>query len=412
MIVMKKYMIVCAGISLALFAQSAFAATIEGEVNRWTLDEGTGRSANDAIGGQNGALSGESQGFGWASGKVGTAIGIDGKDGLSIVVPNGVFTGNAGTISVWLKYTTASDRNIVIGAKSVQDQNIYSLLRVDREGRIEFISKSDASGSERRANATKLLNAGEWYHVVFVANGVAYKMYVNGEESPVLGDNIGRWWSQISNQTYAYRIGASEASSRPGVWDGYLDDIRVFSRELTASEVSALYAEGNAASPTVPAGIAPSVTLTSSDTAIEFGGSVLLRWSGMNIESCTASGSWTGARGTSGEEVLVKLGSDASYVLTCSGEGGMTTASVAVAVGAKGATTTPTVATPSSTPGSSTGTLTVVDVTPSAGASQTMTNGSAGEIERVNTIRVKIIELLMKIIELQKELNALKAGAR
>ncbi|HSE35242.1 MAG TPA: LamG domain-containing protein [Candidatus Paceibacterota bacterium] len=403
--IMKHFIILCAGVAFACSASVASAA-IEGEVNRWTFDEGTGRSTNDSIGGQNGIMTGESSGFGWASGKVGTGIGIDGKDGLSIVVPNGIFSGNAGTISVWLKVTTASDRNIVIGAKSVSDHNVYSLLRIDREGRIEFISKAEASGTERRAQATKLLNVGEWYHVVFIANGVGYKVYVNGQESGVLGDNIGRWWSQISNHSYAYRFGASEAPSRPGVFDGYLDDIRVFSRELTASEVAALYTEGNEASPTVPAAIAPAIVLTTSDTTVPFGGSVMLRWNGTNVDSCTASGSWNGAKAVNGEEVHVKIGSASTYTLSCSGRGGMASASVSVAIGTS---TAP--AQPASTTGGSS--LTVEDVTPpstqASSGSQTMTSTSA-EIERVNTIRLKIIELLMKIIELQKQLNALKAA--
>lgn len=400
---MKRFIIVCAGVAFACTASVASAA-MEGEVNRWTFDEGTGRSVGDSIGGQNGVMTGESSGFGWASGKVGTGIGIDGKDGLSVVIPNGAFTGAAGTISVWLKTTTPSDRNIVIGAKSVSDHNVYSLLRIDREGRIEFISKNEAGGTERRAQATKLLNAGEWYHVVFVANGVGYKVYVNGEESSVLGENIGRWWSQISNHTYAYRIGASEAPSRPGVFDGYLDDIRVFSRELTAAEVAALYKEGNEASPTVPAAIAPAITLTSSDATVPFGGSVLLRWNGTNVDSCTASGSWNGTKAVSGEEVHVKIGSASTYTLTCSGKGGVAAASVAVAIG----TSTPQAASGSTTSGAS---LTVEDVTPptsQASGSQTMT--SAAETERKNTIRLQIIELLVKIIELQKQLNALKAA--
>jgi MYXO-CTERM domain-containing protein len=47
---------------------------------------------------------------------------------------------------------------------------------------------------------------------------------------------------------------------------------------------------------------------------------------------CTATGSWSGVRDTSGEEEIATLSSDSSYTLSCAGDGGMADASVTVRV--------------------------------------------------------------------------------
>jgi hypothetical protein len=60
-----------------------------------------------------------------------------------------------------------------------------------------------------------------------------------------------------------------------------------------------------------------------------------LTWSSSNVTSCTASGGWTGARGTSGSEAVGPIQNDTTYQLSCTGSGGnalaMTTVSLRLA---------------------------------------------------------------------------------
>lgn len=71
----------------------------------------------------------------------------------------------------------------------------------------------------------------------------------------------------------------------------------------------------------------PTVTLSASPTSVVSGTSVTLTWSSSNATSCAASGSWTGARATSGSEAVVPAGvANYQYTLTCSGDGGMASA--------------------------------------------------------------------------------------
>ena len=78
-------------------------------------------------------------------------------------------------------------------------------------------------------------------------------------------------------------------------------------------------------------GTGPSVTLTASEEEVGSGSSVDLSWSSDGT-SCSASGDWTGSKGTSGSETVGPLTSDATYTLTCSNNDGSTSRSVSVDV--------------------------------------------------------------------------------
>jgi hypothetical protein len=75
---------------------------------------------------------------------------------------------------------------------------------------------------------------------------------------------------------------------------------------------------------TGPGGSAPTVSLTLSQTRARVGvQSATLSWQSQHATSCTASGGWSGAKGTSGSESVIpnRVGS-ITYSLDCTGPGG------------------------------------------------------------------------------------------
>jgi hypothetical protein len=80
--------------------------------------------------------------------------------------------------------------------------------------------------------------------------------------------------------------------------------------------------------------VAPTVTLAASSTSVQTGGSVTLTWSSTDTTSCVASGGWSGSRPVSGSASVGPLNAPATYVLTCTGDGGSAMASVAIAIAA------------------------------------------------------------------------------
>ncbi len=72
----------------------------------------------------------------------------------------------------------------------------------------------------------------------------------------------------------------------------------------------------------------PTVTLSVNPASVVAGASATLQWSSSNAASCTASGAWTGARPTSGTQIVSQAAAGSYvYTLTCSGAAGTTPAS-------------------------------------------------------------------------------------
>ncbi|HUO68864.1 MAG TPA: GDSL-type esterase/lipase family protein, partial [Gammaproteobacteria bacterium] len=76
----------------------------------------------------------------------------------------------------------------------------------------------------------------------------------------------------------------------------------------------------------------PTVSLQVNPSAVPIGGTTQLTWSSTNATSCTASGSWAGAKATSGSATSSTLSVNTSFTLTCTGAGGTASDTKAVAV--------------------------------------------------------------------------------
>ncbi|MEK7538631.1 MAG: hypothetical protein AAB552_02200 [Patescibacteria group bacterium] len=76
----------------------------------------------------------------------------------------------------------------------------------------------------------------------------------------------------------------------------------------------------------------PSGSLTAEPNPVPYKGTTTLAWSSSDATVCDASGSWRGRKATTGTESTGPLVSSKTYVLKCTGRGGVTTKSVTVRV--------------------------------------------------------------------------------
>ena len=81
--------------------------------------------------------------------------------------------------------------------------------------------------------------------------------------------------------------------------------------------------------------VSPPVISFSADTALAAGDSTTLLWAVSNANSCTALGSWVGTRGLSGTENTGSIKDDATYVLTCTGNGGEASKTIKITITGK-----------------------------------------------------------------------------
>lgn len=77
---------------------------------------------------------------------------------------------------------------------------------------------------------------------------------------------------------------------------------------------------------------APALSLSADSTSVAYNGTSVLSWSSSDASSCSASGGWSGTRGTSGAETVGPLTSNTGYTMTCTGSGGSVTRTVALSV--------------------------------------------------------------------------------
>lgn len=97
---------------------------------------------------------------------------------------------------------------------------------------------SYATSSEVHATATNAISTGSIYHIVGTCDGTNLKIYVNG----VLEGTTSTGGNTIGAQTGPLVLGASGGSVDN--YNGYLDEIAVYSYALTQAQVTAHYAAG------------------------------------------------------------------------------------------------------------------------------------------------------------------------
>lgn len=202
-----------------------------GLVGYWKLDEDTGVLAKDSTGnGNNGVLNGIAEPptatSGWTSkGKMSRALTFDGSNDYIDAGNDSSLQLTSGTLSAWIKTSNAGAGYRGIFAK----QSAFGMFLKDNV----FIMY-DWSGAGDRSTGISL-NDNAWHHVVCsFQSGVS-----NGTKCYVDGSNVMTTTITVSSQSIALQIGW--ANSVGQYFAGSIDDVRIYNRALSASEVLALY---------------------------------------------------------------------------------------------------------------------------------------------------------------------------
>ena len=182
-------------------------------------------------------------GLAWVTGKKGGAVYFDGVDdylncgaGTSIDFSTGDFS-----VAFWFKpsATTAASHIIDKGTGSLYDG--YGVMIGDGNtnlvGAVSFISDSNGTSEGKTyLNSTTILYVDNWYHVVVLrSSGIRY-IYVNS-----VRENSDSYNKEISDTARDLYIGQACVDSGR-FYNGYIDEIRIYNRALTADEIKLLYA--------------------------------------------------------------------------------------------------------------------------------------------------------------------------
>ena len=265
-----------------------------GLVLYWKLDETSGATASDSSGsGNSGTLNG---GGTWTTGKVGGGLNFNGN-GQYAVTNNDLskaFSGGSVTIALWFKANAAG----VI----VDELGQPALNSSWHDSQLEILA--DGSVYARVWNMTGVLlgNAafGQWYHVALRYDGAAQKLdgFLNGVQSAGFVNGVKQWPGALY-----YALGGNDSTNlgSGAYFNGVQDDVHIYSRALSASEIAALAVNptptiSSASSASVHAGAPFSYTITATNSPTSFNATGLP--AGLSVN--TATGVISGAVSATG----------------------------------------------------------------------------------------------------------------
>ena len=198
----------------------------------WHFDEGSGNYTFDETGNNNtGTLQNSTYGVPtWTTGRFGKALEFDGEGDFIKVPKKDVLEFNTTdkfTVEAWVYPRSSEQRTIIsLATRFYLEMNPGSDL-------IYFGYRNSTSNAYLFTNSTTI-DTDTWYHCVLVHDGLDYSLYLNGEE--------------VGNGTHPDEGNYSGSGSNIGAWDGWqrywngtIDELKVYSRVLTSTEVLCHY---------------------------------------------------------------------------------------------------------------------------------------------------------------------------
>lgn len=279
---------------LAIFFQG-FCQLTNGLVSYWKLDETSGNIL-DAAGSNSGTVYGAVPN---QTGKIGKSYSFDGTNDY-VNVPNSSslnIQGNTITLSAWL-YPVSNKHSVIVSKL----HNVGTHVPPYFQYTLQFFYTSDPSpriyprfavsvggAFKFTANTSITVSLNQWHHLVGVYNGSTLKLYLDGEEvsSTAQSGNIDGYNTPV----YISEIGSLSGAE---VFNGRIDEIGIWNRALSVSEVSQLFNSGNGlAYPFESVVHVSSVTITPSPATVALGGTVQLTANVLPENATNKTVTWT-----------------------------------------------------------------------------------------------------------------------
>ena len=206
-------------------------------VGHWKFDETSGTVASDSSGNnKTGTLT---NGPTWTTGKINSALNFDGTDDY-VNLGNMNVSGSGITIAAWVKadsFSSAIDTRFISKANSTSEQGHYWMLGQTNSGGDKLRFRLKAGGSTQTLIASSGdLPLNTWFHAIATYDGSTMRLYKDGIEV----GSVAKLGTIDIDTTIPANIGRNPDGSNH--MDGAMDDIRIYNRALSTSDIQALYA--------------------------------------------------------------------------------------------------------------------------------------------------------------------------
>ena len=196
----------------------------------WKFDEGSGTTAYDSVGNNDGTITGAS----WLNDPCrGMCLSFDGND--YVALSSFTVSTNNGTISLWFK--TSADFSANYGSQGYlisQNGKYRSYLSVVGNGTVPYWIYGETDSQDDYFVAIDgAAPVDAWSHIVVSFYNKTAKTYLNGEliqTEPVTDSSL--TLTRIGGRTEEF-------------FNGKIDDVRIYDRALLEDEIQQLYQEGS-----------------------------------------------------------------------------------------------------------------------------------------------------------------------
>lgn len=170
------------------------------------------------------------------NGRFGPCLYLDGLND-DIDFGNLSAVGQSFTVAAWVKRGGSTGAHGTIFSIDLPSWNTHGgmLFYDDNAGTFKFRLRNDADASATEIEFSNAIADNVWYHLVGTCSRAVQKVYLNGE--------------YVTGDTWNHDVGWNTYHAQSGIWaanffKGWLDEIQVFTRVLTAWEIKALYNQG------------------------------------------------------------------------------------------------------------------------------------------------------------------------
>lgn len=213
-------------------------------VGYWKFDEGSGTTANDSVGTNDGTIYGPQ----WVDGHEETALDFDGVDDyVNLSNPSSLQPSGALTISTWV-YREGDGAGVFNGIATTakktgttdRGQYGYILLYYPAENIVRFYIDEDGTGDWKYADSNGDLAPNTWYYLTAVWENPTVILYINAIAQTTTG-SANKITYHASTES---AIGQYWWNGEEGFFNGIIDEVAIYDYALSASEVWEHYQSG------------------------------------------------------------------------------------------------------------------------------------------------------------------------
>ena len=183
---------------------------------------------------------------GYTDGSIEQGISFDGIDDYIQVSSNSALRpATSFTISAWVRPDAADKDMMVMAHDGDGGGNDGYSFYLTSNGTVSFSALNNNSAIDQNVESSNSFAAGVWSHVAGTYDGDTLKVYLNGTETfdAAASDSV---YYAITDGGYV-NIGRRGGTYQPNtkLFDGSIDEIRFYSRTLSATEIGELYVLGD-----------------------------------------------------------------------------------------------------------------------------------------------------------------------